>query len=722
MFEIKEEMSFSVVCLRPVGRLDTVHASVFDKTVAEKAGKEAFLVIDFSSCHYLSSSGIRVLLRTDRELASAGGKLILSGLSGEMLQVLQIAGLDHVFKICTDVSDAVTCIRQCEKTAISRMEIFPGKAPCETEIVKDATDAVLYEWTQPRLAGFDSLHIAAGTGALGDTLMRKDAAAGFFFTLYHCTGFIPEDTEYAPDFRIVSDPAQGTVFVDHAFSVRGNPRVRVTVNDSEPVRIIDLIKKKGLFPGLDHVSLCTVLCLDRNPERPSLSVVFKQKNGLWEGGTFLLHQDNEKQPGKVPDQHPRALLSWENIEGIAMCDTEVSLTRPVFWLFFAGQAQDPDGFQTQVIFEGDEILPDYMVYLTRRLYTDSRKAALQRLHGGYSASTYRVRSYDPQGRLLRPTVLKTGDRSMIQREAARCKEYAMPYILNNSAMILGTSYYCSMGALRYNFVGIGGEGTELKWLAHYFNNWPVSELEPLFDKIFLKILKPWYGQPVREVIFPYADHDPTKTFFPHICQMAEKELHIPMEAGSFRFEGSTGAFLNPYKFLKEEYPKRRERGTDYFTSVCHGDLNMQNILLDKDMNVYLIDFSETRPRSVISDFARLEAIFMIESFPMENEEDFLQVLAFLTEFYEAPVSLDKKFRTTWSGRLPGMMHRITALTLKMRQYALASVEGRTTYLPYALALLEWILPVVCYASASIWQKRLSACVASLLCSVVVSDN
>jgi len=35
-------------------------------------------------------------------------------------------------------------------------------------------------------------------------------------------------------------------------------------------------------------------------------------------------------------------------------------------------------------------------------------------------------------------------------------------------------------------------------------------------------------------------------------------------------------------------------------------------LLDGEMNVYLIDFSETRPRSVVSDFARLEAIFMIE--------------------------------------------------------------------------------------------------------------
>jgi hypothetical protein len=39
---------------------------------------------------------------------------------------------------------------------------------------------------------------------------------------------------------------------------------------------------------------------------------------------------------------------------------------------------------------------------------------------------------------------------------------------------------------------------------------------------------------------------------------------------------------------------------------------MQNILVDDVDNVYLIDFSETRQRSAVSDFARLEAIFLIE--------------------------------------------------------------------------------------------------------------
>jgi len=157
----------------------------------------------------------------------------------------------------------------------------------------------------------------------------------------------------------------------------------------------------------------------------------------------------------------------------------------------------------------------------------------------------------------------------------------------------------------------------------------------------------------------------------------------------------------------------------YFTAVCHGDLNMQNILLDNEMNVYLIDFSETRPRSVISDFARMEAIFMTESYPIENQEDFLQVLDLVSGFYERPCTLDKKFRTTFSGRLPGLMQRNMALTMKMREYALASVGGEKDFLPYALALLEWILPVVCYGSASVWQKRLSACIASLLCRTLV---
>jgi len=52
--------------------------------------------------------------------------------------------------------------------------------------------------------------------------------------------------------------------------------------------------------------------------------------------------------------------------------------------------------------------------------------------------------------------------------------------MNNSAMVLGTAFLCDTGVSVYNFVGIGGEQTQLKWLTHYFNTWPAEELEPLF--------------------------------------------------------------------------------------------------------------------------------------------------------------------------------------------------------------------------------------------------
>ncbi|NLO39772.1 MAG: STAS domain-containing protein, partial [Ruminiclostridium sp.] len=693
-------------------RLDTVHASVFDKTVAEKAGKEAFLVIDFSSCHYLSSSGIRVLLRTSRELGSKGGKLLLTGLSPDLLQIFQIAGLDPVFSIFRGVQEAVNHIALLDKKFIYRKFVV-NKTACEAEIITDNSANDLCLWNEPVLTGYDALQIATGWGAIGETLFKKDATQGRFFTLYHCTGLVPDGAGNAPDFRKVSDPSQGSVFVDSAYSVKGRPRVRITVNSPDSIILGDLLQACQ-FPGDINAPLCAAVCLDRDPEKPSLSVLFLEDGPCWHGGSFLLHHMTQKQPGETMEQYVRNLLSWENVEGVRKADGKTSVTKPVCWLFFADSRTEASGFLTQVLSQ-EESLSREMVYLTRRLYTDSRRVELQRLHGGYSASTFRVRSYDHQGRILRPTVLKTGDRAMIQREAERCKQYAMPYILNNSAMILGTAYYCGIGALRYNFVGIGGEGAGLKWLTHYFNQWPVRELEPLFDKIFLRILKPWYGQPVRELIYPYADHDPTMTFFPDLVERAGETLGIPADRHTFQLSMSDRQFMNPYRFLKEEYPKRRTHPVEYYTSVCHGDLNMQNILLDNEMNVYLIDFSETRPRSVISDFARMEAIFMTESYPMENRDDFLQVLDLVIGFYEGPCSLDKKFPTTFSGRFPELMQRNMALTMKMREYALASAGDDPTFMPYALALLEWVLPIVSYRSASVWQKRLSACIASFLC-------
>ncbi len=715
MFEVTRHQYSSVHCIRPCGRLDTVHSASFHQAVRDMTAGLHFLVVDFSECSYLSSSGIRVLLSTSRELGLQGGKLAVAGFSDELFRVFQMAGLESVFNLFHEVSEAVAFIEEQQNALSSDVKVYEEKIPWKTELLKTSPDSVLQQWEEPVLTDYGSLAIATGCGAFGETLLRSDAPGGLFFTLYHCTGLIPDDQNFAPDFRIAGDPLQATVFVDRAMSVREFPMVKISIEDGQKIKISDIFQHTTHLSCGEDCFLCAAVCLTRDTDRPTLSVYLSRDSQTWQGGTFLLQRITDMRPDETFQQYCRSLLTWDNVEGVTAGDISAMLMDPVCWLFYSRGISEAAGYIPKVVCTGETLQEKYYAYLTRSLYRDSEKVEIKRLHGGYSASTFYVKSFDDRGRVLRPTVLKIGARPLISREAERCRIYAMPYILNNSAMVLGTAFHCQMGALRYNFVGIGGEDTELKWLTWYFRNMDVGSLKPLFDKIFLKILKPWYGQPVRERIYPYKDHDPTKTFFPDLIDKAESILGIDARNVSFRIDGRTEDFLNPYRFLKEEYPKRRQESFDYYTCVCHGDLNMQNILLDDKMNVYLIDFSETRPRSVVSDFARLEAIFMIESYPMETERDFLDVLDYLIEFYRNTLSLERKPDREWTGKLPEIMHRNISLTIKMREYAAYAARKEKSFIPYAMALLEWVLPIVCYSGATLWQKRLSACVASFLC-------
>jgi serine/threonine protein kinase len=178
--------------------------------------------------------------------------------------------------------------------------------------------------------------------------------------------------------------------------------------------------------------------------------------------------------------------------------------------------------------------------------------------------------------------------------------------------------------------------------------------------------------------------------------------------------------LNPYWFLKHEYPKRRDKSMQYPTGICHGDLNMQNILLDETMNVYLIDFSETRQRSVVSDFARLEAILLIDNAPLETEADMKPYLDFIESFYNV-ADLHSVSPNIYTGFHREKVAKNHALALKMRNYAYESTHQNADPIPYYMALLEWVLPIVCYG-IPIPQRRLSMIVASLLCEKVMKAD
>lgn len=404
-------------------------------------------------------------------------------------------------------------------------------------------------------------------------------------------------------------------------------------------------------------------------------------------------------------------ISFENVLELMPVNLDEGLIKPMAWLFVGNDTVDAAANRLQITAPGDFLSTPYKPFLARRLYRDSSRLELIALQGGFSAQTFHVKSWDEEGRKLRPTVLKIADRDMITREAKRCREYAMPYILNNSAMILGTEFFGEHGALRYNFVGIGGEESKLKWLTDYFLEWTPEQLEPVFDKIFLKILNPWYGQAVKKTIYPYRDHDPTKTFFPHIFEMAMDVLGVSADDQYVTIKETGKQMQNPYWVLKHEYPRRADFAYEYNTSICHGDLNMQNILLDEQMNVYLIDFSETRLRSVVSDFARLEAIFMTEFLPVKSEEDLLQIVDVFADFY---CNLKFGDQHSQTGHDNEEIRRGLYLSKLVQNYASQSAGSDTSHLPYFMAMLEWVLPVICYRQASPLQKRLSFILAAIL--------
>ena len=79
-----------------VGRLDTSHADTAERFLA---GVETSCVMDLSRLDFISSSGLGVLLITQKRLAASGASLKLVRLNERMRHVFRYSGFDKVFDI-----------------------------------------------------------------------------------------------------------------------------------------------------------------------------------------------------------------------------------------------------------------------------------------------------------------------------------------------------------------------------------------------------------------------------------------------------------------------------------------------------------------------------------------------------------------------------------------------------------------------------------------------
>ena len=91
-------MEQATLFFAPIGRLDTTTAPEFeDELVASLDGVKK-LVLDFKDVAYISSAGLRVILKVQK-LMSANGAMKITGVNSMVMEVFEITGFADILTI-----------------------------------------------------------------------------------------------------------------------------------------------------------------------------------------------------------------------------------------------------------------------------------------------------------------------------------------------------------------------------------------------------------------------------------------------------------------------------------------------------------------------------------------------------------------------------------------------------------------------------------------------
>jgi len=100
-----------VVIVMPDGQLDTNTSPEAEKMLmAQIDAGESRIVIDFSKTDYMSSAGLRVILKTATILQNKGGGFALCNGNEQIVEVLEFSGFLEIVTYCSSLDDAVSAV------------------------------------------------------------------------------------------------------------------------------------------------------------------------------------------------------------------------------------------------------------------------------------------------------------------------------------------------------------------------------------------------------------------------------------------------------------------------------------------------------------------------------------------------------------------------------------------------------------------------------------
>ena len=98
--------NYSVLNIK--GRIDTIHSSDLEKEVSQLLDSgEKNLIFNCSGMNYISSSGLRVFLVTQKKVILMDGKLYLCNMQPTIQEIFRISGFSNLFRIYDTQEEAL---------------------------------------------------------------------------------------------------------------------------------------------------------------------------------------------------------------------------------------------------------------------------------------------------------------------------------------------------------------------------------------------------------------------------------------------------------------------------------------------------------------------------------------------------------------------------------------------------------------------------------------
>ena len=678
------------------------------------APAQASRVWDLSRLTFISSAGLRVLLRHEKQVRQQGGATLLAGVVPAVQEVLRITGLATFWPQATELPASTTTAGDRAPPAVA-----PVVPPTQWHTMRGvrfrftthhAAPGTLVRWSGADWRGVSvqELGLAFGRGGLGARREIATAQPIDFGVVGRSLSLRLDDGEC--DVLSIADPASTFVRVTDGWSMTGDPDATLWLPDGANQDLLRDIVRAASGASWNAVLLVSPATTVDGPARLVLAVVPPEADATWHGCTFAapgLSTSEVWSATALVERLPEFLAEGS---GTSLVPTMLADIPPESLVFVWGASQPVDAATHGLVLDvpaGGPGFGDETELIARTLYAGCRRVTLKPLTGGFSAATWQVESLDEHGRRLLPTVLKIGPPSMMNREHAAHERYVQPFILNNATVGLGRTAQGDAVGLRYNFLGVTGDTADLQTLARRWRTDPPARTLALYETLAQRTLHPWYGQARERTPCLYADHNPLR-LFTALPAIARETLPFSLDEPTLYCAPLGRSLPNPWWFLAHEFPRRAAQAIPCRVSITHGDLNLNNVLSDERDNLYVIDFSETRERSVGSDFARLEAVFLLEDLSVDDEAHEARLLRDYETLY-APPRAWHETPAALTALPPERLAFVTQLRRLAATYLGTSSPGEA----YLLPAFEWTLPIIMFGNQPLRVRRLSTFVAAL---------